>query len=251
MNTAPRGTRCSFKHNNMKKHIYTFALFLLLGLGTVIAQNGLEKFQTLMAKTEAYYQEREHYTYDVSYAFYNEGTAIPAEELTGKVHKNGKHYYSKIGNTEFLYAAHEFVKVNHDEQAILYSSIEETQNFTPVQLNGLMGHFERIKTIKKGNEIRCEITFKKNPSMPYSGMSLVLDAKTHALKKQELFLLEGKVYPWMSSGLKRTEAGKIAISFREKETEKQGIKISNYIDKSSGIALTQQFNNYKLYNTTL
>lgn len=227
----------------------TFNLFII---ENCLAQGDISHFKEIFSKTEKFYKERSSYSLDVTYKFFDLKIPTTATEtLKGHIEKNGDNYYSKIGPTEFIYLDDIFLKINHDEKAVMYSKVPNRKMTTPIDITALTDYFKSVKILNKNNTLMCEVIFKEKPHLPYTKMIMVLDSKNYSIIKQELFMLPGVSYPSIAAGNKKTTEGKMEISFSPNTSKRTDVfNKSNYLKNSSTVSLSNKLSSYQLYNTT-
>jgi hypothetical protein len=217
------------------------------------------RFKKILGKTESFYKDADSYALKVVYEFFEkENASVALETIQGAIQKKGTNYYSKIGPAELIYLDDVFLKINHDEKAVLYSKLPDnsdnkTKIVTPVEITSLLGYFDCIQVMEENKTFICDLSFKKIDMLPYNKMVLVIDKNTYAIKKQELYMIAGKTYPGMAASTQKTLAGKMVITFT---TLNKGsvaptlFKKSNYIIEGRAVSLSNKLASYKLYNTT-
>lgn len=237
------------------KHFFIFIQILFVfSAAAQKTQDDTERFKELFSKTENYYKNTEAYSLEVLYQFFEDGKHLEATEtMSGAISKKGDNYYSKIGPTETIFLEDSYLKINHDEKAVLYSKTQDKKGATPVEVTSMLGFFEEIQIMEKNGNYVCDLSFKKIDIMPYKKMVIVIDADTYAIKKQELYMHAGKSYPGMTAGNQKTVAGKMVITFSAM-TKKEGVsshfKKSNYLIEGNELTLSNNLASYKLYDTT-
>ncbi len=236
----------------MKYYFNLLILALLLGSSGGLFAQDLEHFKALFSKTENYYKNTAEYSLKVSYQFFEIGKNGRAlESLAGKIRKKENNYYSKIDQTEFIYIDQTFLKINHQQKAVLYAPIADPKTVTPVEVTALLEYFDRVDICEDQAATVCELHFKTNKTIPYEKMVLHLDPKSHAIRKQELYMLPGKTYPGQANR-EKTKAGKVVITLLPEAIPKNGDQIferSNYLLSSTTPRLSKKLSAYKLYNT--
>ncbi len=142
-------------------------------------------------KVNQYYASLSNYTFNVKYALYPNASATTHEEFyTGKViKKDAEHYYSKINQTEFIQLPSVFIKVNHQEKALLY--MEQPAKDTPstlTDMSALLEGFERTTVEKEKGEYICNLYAHNITTLPYSRVTVHINAKNYNINKQVLYL---------------------------------------------------------------
>ncbi len=236
----------------MKANTIYFILSLCWLMALPLAAQDLEQMKNLFAQTEQYYQNAEQYSLSVSYEFFEDQNPQQAvESLSGRILKKAGNYYSKIGPTEFVYIGQSFLKINHQQKAVLYSALAEEKALTPVELTSLIEHFEKAELRETSNSLICELKFKTNKIIPYEKMLIFLDPNSYAIQKQELHLLPGRSYPGQANRSK-TVAGKLVIEFTPdlvQNTDTDLFVLSNYLRLGDEISLAKPFSSYQFYQS--
>lgn len=232
-----------------------FILFITLNILSAencLAQEDISRFKEIFSKTEKFYKEQSSYALDVTYQFFDlKNTTTATETLKGSIEKKGHNYYSKIGPTEFIYLDDIFLKINHDEKAVLYSKAPNKKMTTPIDITALTDYFKNVKILNKDNTLISEVLFKEKSNLPYTKMVIVIDSSNYSIIKQELYLLSGVTYPSMAAGNKKTTEGKMVISFSPNTSKRTDVfNKSNYLKNSSTVSLSNKLSSYQLFNTT-
>jgi len=112
------------------------------------------------------------------------------EEYKGMYAKNKDSYYSKIKNTEIVYTPTFYVKVNHDQKAMVFvnNQVNKEQKNSLVDLDAILKNFENIKIIDKGSYWQCEMVAIEYSQSPFSKIIMDINKKNYAIKKQVLYL---------------------------------------------------------------
>ncbi|QQX76517.1 MULTISPECIES: hypothetical protein [Aequorivita] len=236
-----------------KKLLLVLIIFQTFASGLCWGQEDLSEFKEIFFKTEKFYKERDNYSFNVTYEFYDpQSPKIAAETMNGRIEKKGSNYYTQIGPTEIIYLDEIFLKINHQEKAVLYSKVPNKKMTTPVDITALVDYFQTVKISEKENIIICEMVFKEKSNIPYTRMTMILDSKNYSIIRQELYMRQGVNYPSMAAGNKKTTEGKMAISFSQ-DIQMPKSDVFNklkYLSKTSKISLSKELSSYDLYNQT-
>jgi len=239
----------------MKKLLHITTVVLLF-IGQYIQAQDLEAFKDAFAKSATYYKTQPHYILNVSYAFY-EDTAkqSPDEAMDGRVIKKGADYYSKIDQTEFVYVGGTFVKINHQEKALLYGKNKQEAPVTPIPIDQLLALCKDAKQITQAGNLVFDIALQPQFGLPYSSMRLELDKDTYAIQKQEIYLAAGQAYPWQGLRSKVSETpAKMVITLTEvpfnEEVSQEVFQLTNYIRQGRELRPAQSLTAYALYDAT-
>ncbi|MEP2936729.1 MAG: hypothetical protein ABJM06_10000 [Gilvibacter sp.] len=211
----------------------------------------LEAVTEILSKVEARYSNSDQYTMEVLYQYFEPSQGEKAvETMEGLIIKDGSNYYSKIHNTETVFINTDYIKINHDEKAVLYGLMDMEQRPSPVELSKLSAYFTSAEVFQKGDIARFELLFKESNMVPYRKMALTVNLKTYEILKQELFLIAGQQMPGGQNPLARTSDGIVSVSFKEIPFSKKDSKrflISDYIQKGAQVSLSKKLATYSLY----
>lgn len=88
----------------------------------------------------AAYRQRETLHLDIGLKIYTAGAAQPGYQSTGKIRKNGDHFYYQTGDTRMLVSPTLLLMINEQEKDILYRSIgrDEYEQFLKNSLSSNM-----------------------------------------------------------------------------------------------------------------
>ena len=233
------------------KVFFNIVVLALFGVMSNTQAQELEAVTEILAKVEARYSANEAYNLEVLYQYFEQDNMQQAvETMEGQIIKEGPNYYSRIHHTETVFIDSDYLKINHDEKAVLYGSIDPSQRPAPVELSKLSAYFSSAEVYEKGEVTRFELLFKEAQMIPYSKMVLEINLKSNTLLKQELYLLAGKQMPGGQNPLAKTTAGVVSISFTEhpfKEEHRKHFLISDYIKKGPQLSLSKKLATYSLY----
>jgi len=235
-----------------------FFLGVLLLSSNVFVLNAqdLDSFKESLIKSSSYYKVKNDYVLEVDYSFYKDkNQSIPDEIMQGSMVRKGSDFYYKVDQTEFIFTQGDFVKVNHQEKALLYtrSSSTPSQVSDPLQIEGLVNICKDVTQIKDGDLEIFDLSFHPQLGIPYKRVRIILDSTSHAILEQEIYFFEGRAYPWHKLGDKISATpGKIVIKLKETSMSADNslFKISNYINKGAKVSLSEKLKGYTLFNTT-
>lgn len=231
-------------------HILPLLFFSILMGKNVFSQDN-QFFKEVLVKTEAFYKNTQSYSIETKYEYFEtQNASQPLETLEGFIFKNNTNYFSKIGTTDFVYIQDVFLKLDHAEKAVIYSKSEGKNSFLPIELSSMVAHFESIVATSNKNEIVFDLSFKKELSIPYTKMVLLVNSKTFEINRQELYFKENQKFPWTYNSEKPINEAKMIITLTpsNKNYPVSLLSLSNYISNSKTLKLSQKFDSYKLYN---
>jgi len=238
------------------KKIYIIIGLLVCGCTQLGMAQDLAAFQSAFAKSAAYYKTLDAYALAMKYGFYeDEDQKMPDERLGGTVIKANGNYYSKIDQTEFVYVDQEFVKINHQEKAVLYGVMgSQKQPVAPIQITQILGLCKDAEMTKSTDKLIFDVVLHAQFGLPYNRMRFELNAETYAIVQQEIYLAAGQPYPWQALRTKVSETpSKMVITLTETPTGDAPdtlFQLSNYIRKGKEISLSKKLTAYTLYDAT-
>lgn len=165
------------------KRILTLIVFILSI--QIQAQSVKEILEKVQQKNAVF-----NYKVSLKYRLYKglSGDKI-LEEFNGVIIKEGTRYYNKIHHTETIMTKKFFVKVNHDEKAIIYAKKtikKQTDNITDI--SKLLTHFENPNVKTKDEFWVVEMLTKEYSPLPFSKLVITINKKDYTVKKQVLIL---------------------------------------------------------------
>ncbi len=194
-----------------------------------------------------------NYKVDVTYALYKGFDKEVIEQYKGKYIVTHDSVYNKINHTEIVITPNFFVKINHDEKAVIYNKIEnKSKKESYLNLDKLLKNFEKPEVINKGNQWQIKMTTKEFSQLKLSRLTLLINKKSYRVEKQILILsvltnFSKNIYDKDDFSLPRLE-----ISFGEyQKLNKLDLEIfneKNYIINNKNISLSNKLKNYKIIN---
>ncbi len=166
---------------------YTIYILFFLS-STVLFSQSLDD---ILKKVEDKYSTQGNFKVAMRYKLFKGDTStVLIEEYKGLLIKKGKNTYSKINNTEIIAANDFYVKVNHDEKAMLFSAVSgENSAEQQFDLKSLLDLFDKGKIKDNGNEWECELIAKMFSQVPYSKVILVIKKEDYSMSKQIFYYL--------------------------------------------------------------
>lgn len=155
----------------------------------VFAQNKEADIKTILDKVAKVYSTP-NYSFNMKYELFKNSTESTVKEYyTGKTIKEGDQYYSKIHNTETIQLSNRFLKINHDEKAILYSEEALPTNTNPLaEIATLFNYFDKTNIKEESHVYICEFIAKERSVLPYSKAILFINKLDYTILKQVLYL---------------------------------------------------------------
>jgi len=163
----------------MKDIIYI--LFFLSS--TVLFSQSLDE---VLKKVEDKYSTQGNFKVGMRYKLFKGATSdVIVEEYKGLLIIKDKSMYTKINNTEMISTKAFYIKVNHDEKAMIYD-LTSNENSIEQQINLelLLDLFDKGKIKDNGAEWECELVAKMFSQVPYSKVILVIKKEDYSLSKQ-------------------------------------------------------------------
>jgi len=241
------------------KNLIGFVVVVFSINTSIIAQEGcdLKEAKIIVNKVKTAYDTTSQYSVDVEYTMFDgaDSTNI-LEQYSGTMIRRNNDFYSKIHHTESLQIANEYIRVNHQEKAILYA-VQKEQNtaITGVNLEGLFKNFEKATLTE--NSSGYKITFMAPPisQSPYNVVVLEIDKHKYRLKKQTLFF-SGQIPIKTASGVEKDSNPRLEIvfnNFSTKETiDTSRFQLSSYMNKKSkDYKPSGVLKNYQFIDTTI
>ncbi|UMY66246.1 MULTISPECIES: hypothetical protein [unclassified Flavobacterium] len=160
-----------------------------------------KKIRDLLAETQRNYAAAGAFSVDTRYSL-KIGEDV-CESHTGGLIVDGKNYYLRIAQTEFVGIANRFLKidgVNH-----LMQLVPDDSAPVIINLETTLSHFENGTLAETAQEWVCTLLAPKYTSVPYGKAVIYIDKKTRLIRRQILFLS-------IKSSCKN-KAGKIVTGF--------------------------------------
>ncbi len=239
----------------MNRYCLLILNVLCICAGQSLLGQDLEVLKSAFAKSTEYYEQQDSYALEMVCTFYEDTSiSLPDEKLTGKFIKSRENYYSKIDQTETIYSNGEYVKINHEERALLYGKTNlSSQSKVPIALEPLLDLCDNVLIVPDDNAFVFEIDLKKNLGLSYSKVRLELSKQTYTIKKQILYFDAGHAYPGQGIHQNKIETpSKMEIIIDEVflDIDQSIFSMSNYIRKGNPISLSNKLASYTFYNTT-
>ncbi len=234
------------KHWNKK---YLAILLVLMVFATFQIQ--AQTVKEILKKIENKFESKKQYKIKADYTLYRGliGTQ-KLIEYKGELIFNKPVKYNKINKTETIVSKNSYIKVNHEQKAMVYSN---SKNFTKqsqeLDITSLLKTFNTGKLTQDAQNWICELLPKKYSPLPYTRISLIIDKKTLLLKKQ-VMLLKNK-FNYSKTKEKEMDYMRLEIKFHPvsaltKEDFKT-INIDRFVKKQSKkVTLTDKYKNYQL-----
>jgi hypothetical protein len=192
-----------------------------------------EKILELIKKSNAAYESAPKFQTDVNYKLYASATSkTVTEAYSGTIIKSGKDVYTKIHTTEFVQIGARFIKIDHNNKAVEYSSInKQADNNFYSMINNYLQYFSKFELATEGNLWKCVLSTAELSMVPYSKVVIYIDKATNRITKQVLYFLVKNEY--------KDAAGKA-----KKDYPRLEIIPSNYTDKNIPVGNKLNLANY-------
>lgn len=164
------------------KNIFVILILLTFQIQAQSIEEVLKKVQEKNTST--------NYKVNLKYQLYKglKGTKL-IEEFNGVLIKNKNNFYNKIHHTETVTTNKFYIKVNHDEKAIIFSEHKiKPQKNIMFDFGELLKQFENPKISEQGKYWIIEMITKEFSQLPYSKISLKIDKESYLVNKQVLIL---------------------------------------------------------------
>lgn len=211
------------------------------------------EFTELLSSIEKRYKTLEAYSIKTVYQYsLAEDRKKVLENMDGVIHKGEGNYYSRIDKTETIFIDQSFLKINHNQRAVLYSGFVNGQRPNPLEFSRISDYFCQIDKEVEGDLIRFILHMDPAAKVPYKTIELVVDPITKQLKAQHLLLKPGQQTPSFDPNASTTQEGVISIYFEEFDQPnypKKIFELDNYLVVSDEVSLAKNFATYRLYQS--
>lgn len=194
------------------------------------------KILELLNKSKDFYEKQQHFKFTTTHSMYAGDSKKALESYNGFFIKKGTSYYSKIGQTEFVFSSGSMLKIDNESKLMQYLKDENAEENVLYDLTSQMSNFGTFELKNTNDHWICTLNSREVTFIPYSKIIIHLSKKDYSIVKQELFLISqvkmkddiGKdvyVYP------------KLQITFKEltfAEQSEEYFKMSNYIEIKKG-----------------
>lgn len=225
--------------NNKYLAIY-FIFFSLCSFGQ--EKMNIEK---LFDSVEKEYNQRDNYSYDVIYSFYESETSTkPSEINKGVVLKMNGVKYQKIVNSEFIDYGDKNVMVDHTDKVVQVSSIENKQY--PIIIKDYLKIFSTHKMSTEGSLYVCVLSNEQLNQTNIKAIKIFIDKNDFSIKKQQF------IYFGDNQNEKVTiKNPKLEIIFSSRKLnnkrDQELVKKSNYFTlQNKSVILSNKYKTYKL-----
>jgi outer membrane lipoprotein-sorting protein len=196
-------------------------LFSFCGYSQEEAKQVLEKFKK-------HYFSLENYQANVAYKIYKgHESKVPYEISKGVYFKKGDNLYSKINEVEIINTINHYLKVNHQEKAVLLANgSKKPKNVNEFNIEELLKYLD-IDSFKQ-TDLSWEIVLKSKPitQLPFSSLKIVIDKKTLNLKKQVFFYFRKMDF---SKQLKKTDNAQVKLEVNYSNYKLNSFSVSDYV----------------------
>ena len=216
--------------------ILTTLFIVVCSFSTKEMVNDEAKILELLQKSKDFYVKHKHFKFTTNHSMYAGNTKQPLESYNGFFIKKNANYYSKIGDTEFVFSSGSTLKIDNESKLMQYINDESSKENLLYDLTSQMGNFGTFELKSTNDYWICTLNSREVTFIPYSKIIIYLSKKDYSIVKQELFLIsqvkikdeKGKdvyVYP------------KLQITFKDltfSEQSEEYFKMTNYIEIKKG-----------------
>lgn len=226
------------------KYIFTLVTFLFF------SATYAEEAKEILKKMQAVYSKTENLEYNCRYElFKGHQSQDVVSGYDGYLYKNKQQVYQQIDQAILVYGSDFFVKINHNEKAVL---IDKQQIFQSVDsdMEKALSECRTIEMEDKGSFYILTLTMKSISQLPYSMVKLQIAKKSYFLTQMDLFYSDqtdfsenSKVQDMSQPHLKITFSD---ISLSPKD-HKDLLNFSKYIVKNDTLeTVNEAYKNYEL-----
>ncbi|WP_299254018.1 hypothetical protein [uncultured Aquimarina sp.] len=240
------------KNNNWMLLWCSFFLF-----GIVNAQDSdLDKAKVIIQKVKDAYEKQSQYNVNVDYTLYDgyEGSSV-LESYAGVMVRNNENFYSKIHHTESLQTEKHYVRINHDEKAVMFGMMKaKDKKMAGLNLEILFQNFDSAIIKEKGSVYKIEMMAPPVSQSPYGKAFLIINKNDYSIKKQTLFF-SSKIPVKNPNGGERLTNPRLEVVFtnfslnNDLYTGKFDISLYVLISKT-GNRISPELKNYQFIDTT-
>lgn len=226
--------------NSNKYLAIYFILFSLCSFGQ--EKMSIEK---LFDSVEKEYNQRDNYSYDVAYSFYESETSTkPKETNKGVVLKLNGIKYQKIVNNEFIDFGDKNVMVDHTEKILQVSKIENKQN--PIIIKDYLKIFSTHKISTEGSLYVCTLSNEQLNQTNIKAIKIFIDKNDFSIKKQQFIYFGDN-----QNSNETIKNPKLEIVFSPRKlnskSDQELVKKGNYFSiQNKSVILSNKYKTYKL-----
>ncbi|WP_299883974.1 hypothetical protein [uncultured Lacinutrix sp.] len=204
-------------------------------------------------KSQAQFVDNSDYKVALEYTLYrNKKEPITIDKYLGVLIKKDKDTYVKINTTEMLTTGSTFIKINHKQKAMEYTTINDnTLIQNPIAIENYLKYFATKKMSIEDNSITCVLTVPKLTQLPYGSITLTFNKQTYSLQKQTIELVTpGRIKD--EKGEYNNSRKFLEIKIKKVEDHPvigNELNIDSYVDtNSSQLQPIKKYNSYRLIN---
>ncbi|MFT7900106.1 MULTISPECIES: hypothetical protein [Flavobacteriaceae] len=213
-------------------------LLFLISFSTVVAQSKVKVILNSYKKTV---EKDKEYQVNLTYKIYKGySETLPYEVQEGVFYKKMNNSYTSLSNVEIINTENTYLKINHNEKAILIANGVKKPQELHLNLDELFKYLE-AEIIKENPKFwtikftpRGEIT-----QLPFSKLIIELNKKTFRVKRQLFYYLNKMNF---SENLRETDEANVKLEVLFKNYKTSHFKkligvfdIKKYIKKEKGI----------------
>ncbi|MDY8138482.1 hypothetical protein [Aquimarina sp. 2201CG5-10] len=242
------------------KIFISYILFSFWFIGHTNAQasgDNLNRAKEIINKVKQFYDTQLSYNIEVDYTLYEDyKSSKTMESYKGVIAKEQESFYTKIHQTETLITPSDFIKVNHEEKAMIYgvSEKEKQQKIAGLNIEELLQNFQKAEIQEEDSLYRIELTSTPITGSPYGTAILEINKKDFSLIRQTLFFLQ-KVPLQTESGKQRLTNPRLEIVFNnfsiDNTTYRNNFELTSYVvTGKNNNKISGRFKNYQFIDTT-
>lgn len=163
---------------------YLILILFLAGTGLKATASDAKD---VILKMQAVYGKDVRMEYNATYELFKGHKSNTVENTyKGYVYRDKSSTYQKINETEFVYASDYFLKVNHEQKAMVLERAQKNINLD-IDLDKSLKECSNVSMELVGNYYQVTLIFKPGSSSPFSVVKLRIDQKSYHLLQLDLY----------------------------------------------------------------
>ncbi len=237
----------------MGRNFKTIIVVILFFFGFIVQAQERSRSLEILQKASEFYQTG-NYGLSLNYTMKSYNNKI-LESYKGISLRKEDRFYSKIGETEFIQEGTKFLKINHEEKAILYAIANDNSSQPIFAFKDLIDLFDKITLLDKGNYFIVKLIANKPTQLPYSSVSIFINKADYAIFKETLELAID-VPVRTDSGGEKYQSAYIELTIKKqpqllKNFDENKLLIKNYIQTvNKNTVAVASLKNYLFIDTT-
>ena len=143
--------------------------------------------EDILKKMRAEFSEAKRIEYTSTYELFKGHKSAEVNlSYTGFLCRNGKEVYQKINNTEFIYGSDFFLKINHNEQALVLGLAQDNIN-QEIDMATLFEHCVKKTAVDKGSYYAITLEYKYGSPTPFGVVKMRIDKNSYHLLQLDLY----------------------------------------------------------------